>query len=81
MWPDYTPYADIVFCLQDVHDFVDSLDALTSLNYSLASTHPRKVYDSSCLQQTLTELGLTPSAMLLVQYVDKQRSWLPYSSV
>ncbi len=60
-----------MFCLQAVHDFVDSLDALTSLNYSLASTHPRKVYDSSCLQQTLTELGLTPSAMLLVQYADK----------
>ena len=69
-----------MFHLQDVHDFVDSLDALTSLNYSLASTHPRKVYDSSCLKQTLAELGLTPSAMLLVQYTDKQ-SRLPRSSV
>jgi FAS-associated factor 2 len=55
--------------LQAVYDFVDSQENLSSLKYSLATNFPRMEYGSDKLQQSLEELKLTPSAMLLVQYI------------
>ncbi|KAL3159233.1 hypothetical protein ABBQ32_011205 [Trebouxia sp. C0010 RCD-2024] len=53
--------------LQVVYDFADSLEGLNSLKYSLATMHPKVVYGSDKLQQSLSELSLAPQAVLLVQ--------------
>ncbi|KAL4443291.1 hypothetical protein ABPG75_011028 [Micractinium tetrahymenae] len=56
--------------LQVVHDFVDSLEAVSALNYSLATTFPRRVYAAESLGQSLQELDLVPQAALLMQPED-----------
>lgn len=56
--------------MQVVYDWVDSLEAVTALNYSLASTFPRRVYGPDTRQQSLKELGLEPQAVLLMQSED-----------
>jgi FAS-associated factor 2 len=56
--------------LQAVYDFVDSLEAVAALRYSLATTFPRRVYGQGCLAQSLQELDLTPQAVLLMQPED-----------
>lgn len=53
--------------LQVVYDFSDSLEGLNSLKYSLATMHPKVMYGSDKLQQSLKQLGLAPQAVLLVQ--------------
>lgn len=56
--------------LQAVYDFVDSLEGLQSLSYSLATTFPKVIYSSDKLQQTIQQLGLAPQAAMLVQNHD-----------
>ncbi|KAI7840654.1 hypothetical protein COHA_005675 [Chlorella ohadii] len=56
--------------LQAVYDWVDSLEAVTALNYSLATTFPRRVYGPDTREQSLQELGLAPQAVLLMQSED-----------
>lgn len=56
--------------LQVVHDFVDSLEAVTAPRYSLATTFPRRVYAAASLGQSLQELDLVPQAALLMQPED-----------
>ncbi|KAL4423405.1 hypothetical protein ABPG77_009983 [Micractinium sp. CCAP 211/92] len=56
--------------LQVVHDFVDSLEAVTALKYSLATTFPRRVYAADNLGHSLQELDLVPQAALLMQPED-----------
>lgn len=53
--------------LQVVYDFVDSLEQLTSMTYSLATTFPKVIYGSDKLQQTISQLNLVPQAVMLVQ--------------
>lgn len=53
--------------MQDVYDFVDSLEALTATKYTLASNFPRRVFTPDLLPLTLAELGLAPQALLFVQ--------------
>ena len=56
--------------LQRAYDFVDSLDNLDILKYSLASSYPRRVFAGGALQQSFQDLGLAPQAMLFVQSED-----------
>ena len=56
--------------LQVVYNFADSLEGLNSLNYSLATMHPKIIYGSDKLQQSLSQLSLAPQAVLLVQPQD-----------
>lgn len=53
--------------MQDVYDFVDSLEALTATKYVLASNFPRRVFTAELLALPLAELGLAPQALLFVQ--------------
>ena len=53
--------------MQVVYDFADSLEGLNSLKYSLATMHPKAIYGSDKLQQTLNQLSLAPQTVLLVQ--------------
>jgi hypothetical protein len=53
--------------LQVVYDFVDSLEQLTSMTYSLATTFPKVIYGPDKLQQTISQLNLAPQAAMLVQ--------------
>lgn len=53
--------------LQVVYDFADSLEGLNSLKYSLATMHPKVIYGSDKLKQSLKQLGLAPQTVLLVQ--------------
>lgn len=53
--------------LQVVYDFVDSLEQLTSMTYSLATTFPKVIYGPDKLQQTISQLNLEPQAAMLVQ--------------
>lgn len=55
---------------QVIYDFVDSLEGLTSLNYSLATTFPKVIYGPEKLQQSLSQLNLAPQAAMLVQPLD-----------
>ena len=52
---------------QVVYDFVDSLEQLTSMTYSLATTFPKVIYGPDKLQQTISQLNLAPQAAMLVQ--------------
>ena len=52
---------------QEVFDFVDSLEELTSLKYSLATTFPKVTYGPEKSQQSLSQLDLAPQAAMLVQ--------------
>ncbi|EFN56883.1 hypothetical protein CHLNCDRAFT_144534 [Chlorella variabilis] len=57
--------------LQAVYDFVDSIEAVNALQYSLATTFPRRAYrreDSA--GKSLLELELAPQAVLLMQPED-----------
>ncbi len=53
--------------LQIVYDFVDSLEGLTSMKYSLATTFPKVIYGPEKLQQSVSQLNLAPQAAMLVQ--------------
>ena len=53
--------------MQVIYDFVDSLEGLTSLKYSLATTYPKVIYGAEKLQQSLSQLNLAPQAAMLVQ--------------
>ena len=53
--------------MQDVYDYVDSLEALTARKYVLASNFPRRVFTAELLAQPLSELGLAPQGLLFVQ--------------
>ncbi len=57
--------------LAAVLDFVDSHEEQQSLQYSLASNYPRRVFtregDGAA---TLAQLGLSPQALLFVQPLD-----------
>lgn len=58
----------ICYCaMQVIYDFVDSLEGLTSLKYSLATTYPKVIYGAGKLQQSLSQLNLAPQAAMLVQ--------------
>lgn len=58
--------------VQIVQDWVDGLESLEHLNYSLAMSYPRKVLTGrEIMVQSLEELGLTPHAVLLVQPEDE----------
>ena len=50
-----------------VYDFVDSLEGLTSMKYSLATTFPKIIYGAEKLQQSLSQLNLAPQAAMLLQ--------------
>jgi hypothetical protein len=57
--------------LQDVYDWVDSLEAVTALRYSLATSYPRRVFkDAESMGSTLADVGLAPQAVLLLQPED-----------
>lgn len=53
--------------MQDVYDYVDSLEVLTARKYVLASNFPRRVFTAELLAQPLSELGLAPQGLLFVQ--------------
>ena len=57
----------VIVLLQVVYDFVDSLEQLTSMTYSLATTFPKVIYGPEKLQQTISQLNLAPQAAMLVQ--------------
>lgn len=58
--------------MQVVYNFADSLEGLNSLKYSLATMHPKVIYGSDKLQQSLKQLTLAPQAVLLVQPHDDE---------
>ncbi|KAK9918295.1 hypothetical protein WJX75_002911 [Coccomyxa subellipsoidea] len=58
--------------LQEVWDWVGSLEELDAVNFSLASSFPRQVFSGSSLAKSLSELGLAPQAALLVQVDDEE---------
>ena len=60
-------YPESCLVLQVVYDFVDSLEGLRSMNYSLATTFPKVIYGHEKLQQTISQLNLVPQAAMLVQ--------------
>ena len=53
--------------MQDIYDFVDSLEALTASKYVLASNFPRRLFTPDLLAQPLSALDLAPQALLFVQ--------------
>ena len=56
---------------QAVYDFVDTLEEVGCLRYSLASSFPRIVFSGADkLPQSLEQLGLAPQALLLLQPED-----------
>ncbi len=63
----FSPDSDV----QQVFDFVDSLDETTFAKYSLVSNFPRQTYGRESSSGSLTELGLTPQAALFVQPDDE----------
>lgn len=63
-------FDDYKSVLQVIYDFVDSLEGLTSLKYSLATTFPKVIYGSDQLQLSLSQLNLAPQAAMLVQPQD-----------
>jgi len=61
--------------VQIVQDWVDGLESLEHLKYSLAMTYPRRLLSGrEIMVQSLEELGLTPQAVLLVQPEDEDGS-------
>ncbi|CAD7698180.1 unnamed protein product [Ostreobium quekettii] len=61
-------YSDKV---QDIFDYVDSLENLGVLSYSLVQMFPRKAFDDDGRDQTLVEAGLVPDSSLLVKSNDE----------
>lgn len=57
--------------LGDVYDWVDSMEGLSYLRYSLVTTYPKKVLTGDNKSLTLQELGLCPQAALLIQPEDE----------
>ena len=53
--------------MQKAYDFVDTLEGLSTLRYSLASSYPRRVFNGEMMRQSFQDLGLTPQALLFVQ--------------
>ena len=60
----------IGLCVQKAYDFVDSLESLEVLKYSLATSYPRRVFTEETLHQSFEELGLSAQATLFVQSQD-----------
>jgi FAS-associated factor 2 len=56
--------------LQQVFDFVDSLEQHSALRYVLATSFPKTILGGSALTKSLRDLGLEPHAVLLVQPQD-----------
>lgn len=59
-------------CVQEVWDWVGSLEELDAVKFNLASSFPRQVFSGSSLAKSLSELGLAPQAALLVQVDDEE---------
>ena len=56
--------------MQSVADWVASMEEGPVGNFSLASSYPRKVFRGETLQQSLTQLGLVPQAVLVIHAED-----------
>lgn len=56
--------------ISEIYDFVDSLDQLSCWDYTLASSYPRFEFGLETRSQTLSDLDLVHSVMLLVQSND-----------
>ncbi len=48
-------------------DFVETLEEMHHLHFTLINTFPRKEYGQEDMHKSLEELGLAPSAALFVQ--------------
>ena len=59
-----------VLSAQKAYDFVDSLESLDVLKYSLATSYPRRVFTEDTLHRSFEELGLSMQATLFVQSQD-----------
>ena len=55
--------------VQQLYDFVDTIDGLTCNKYSLATTFPKKVYGAESVGLTIAQAQLQ-DAMLIVQSED-----------
>ena len=53
--------------MQLAFDFLECDDNLAGKKWSLFTPYPRRVFDDATRAQSLSELGLTKSAMLVVQ--------------
>ncbi|EIE19724.1 UBX-domain-containing protein [Coccomyxa subellipsoidea C-169] len=58
--------------LQDVWDWVGSFEELDAVKFHLAASFPRQVFSGPSLAKSLSELGLSPQAALLVQVDDEE---------
>lgn len=58
--------------LEDVYNWVDSMEGLPFFQYSLVTTFPKKVLDGDSKSLTLQDLGLCPQAALLIQPEDEE---------
>lgn len=56
--------------MQDVYDFVDSLEDFKVWEYNLVTSYPKKVLSKDLLHQSFQDLGLAPQATLFVQTLD-----------
>lgn len=57
-------------CVQQLYDWVDSLDNTTFWDYQLVSNFPRQVFDKGTVKQSLQAANLVPQAALFVQVMD-----------
>lgn len=56
--------------VEQLYDYVDSLEELHSVQYQLHSSFPRQAYGRELNDKTLEEVGLCPNAMLFLQPED-----------
>lgn len=56
--------------VEQLYDYVDSLEELHSVQYQLHSSFPRQAYGRELNEKTLEEVGLCPNAMLFLQPED-----------
>ena len=56
--------------VEQLYDYVDSLEELHSVQYQLHSNFPREAYGRNLKDKTLEEVGLCPNAMLFLQPED-----------
>jgi hypothetical protein len=57
--------------VQEVYDFVDSLESVDFPKYSLAMSYPKKVLGDDLLETTIDDAGLK-DAMLMIQPEDSE---------
>mmetsp|Transcript_787 Transcript_787/g.4911 ORF Transcript_787/g.4911 Transcript_787/m.4911 type:complete len:158 (-) Transcript_787:1309-1782(-) len=56
--------------VEQLYDYVDSLEELHSVQYQLHSNFPREAYGRNLKDKKLEEVGLCPNAMLFLQPED-----------